>query len=97
MLTVGVRFATCACYLSTETDQESWVAIVSGLEVGPPAPTDTRLQMLVEYLTAEGGGTEDQATSSKISRFIIAGNTFAVPSETPVVSSDSTAEKKSVC
>jgi DNA polymerase delta subunit 2 len=77
-------------------DQECWVAIVSGLEVGLPSPADARLQMLAEYLTSECGGDEEQLTSSKISRVIIAGNTFAAASDAPASTSESETEKKAV-
>lgn len=57
---------------------------------------DIRLQMLVEYLTSESGGEEEQASSSKVSRLIIAGNTFALPSEAKAAPTDASTEKKSV-
>ncbi|TFY54896.1 hypothetical protein EVJ58_g8586 [Rhodofomes roseus] len=62
--------------LGEEHDDE-WVALVSGLEIGAPSPADAQIQMLVEYLTGEAGGPDDQATCSRISRLVIAGNSFS--------------------
>ncbi|EMD38621.1 hypothetical protein CERSUDRAFT_123186 [Gelatoporia subvermispora B] len=73
-------------------DQESsdeWVAIVSGLEVGATSPADAQMEMLVEYLTGEAGGVQDQTESSRISRLIIAGNSLAAS-----VSQNSTAPEE---
>ena len=54
-----------------------WVAVVSGLDVGSPSPSDAQIQMLVEYLTGEEGGVKEQVSAAQISRLIIAGNSFA--------------------
>lgn len=55
-----------------------WIALVSGLNVGPPsAASDLRVNLLVEYLLSEAGDQKDQANASAISRLIIAGDTFA--------------------
>ena len=64
-------------YLASPSDSDEWVALVSGLEVGAPRPCDAQIQMLVEFLTGELGDSEDQLTSSRISRLIIAGNSIA--------------------
>ena len=79
-------------------DQESWVAIVSGLEVGPSS-RGVRLQLLAEFLSSESGGEDDQKISAAISRLIIAGNTLAQPTETQMsttTTTNGTMEKKSV-
>ena len=55
--------------------QDEWIAIVSGLRFGENP--DFRIQMLLEYLTGEGGGPQEQHASSQISRLIIAGNSLA--------------------
>ena len=51
---------------------------MSGLEIGAPSSSaDAQIQMLVEYLTGDAGGSEDQTTASRISRLIIAGDSFS--------------------
>ena len=65
--------------------------MVSGLDVGALDPPDAQLQMLSEYLAAEAGGSDEQASVSRISRLIIAGNSLA-----PVVVETQEPEKKSV-
>lgn len=54
-----------------------WIAVVSGLNVGSPSPSDAQIQMLVEYLTGEEGGVKEQTSAAQISRLIIAGNSLA--------------------
>ncbi|KAK7693224.1 hypothetical protein QCA50_002790 [Cerrena zonata] len=56
---------------------DQWIALVSGLEVGAPSPTDCELELLSEFLTSELGGPSEQASASQISRLIIAGNSLA--------------------
>jgi DNA polymerase delta subunit 2 len=51
--------------------------MVSGLDIGAESPSDAQIQMLVEYLTGEVSGPEEQVSPSQISRLIIAGNSFA--------------------
>ncbi|KAJ2930057.1 hypothetical protein H1R20_g7027, partial [Candolleomyces eurysporus] len=58
------------------SESDPWVGVLSGLEVGSEASSDARIQMLIEYLTAEGGLGEDQVPASQISRLIIAGDSF---------------------
>ena len=73
---------------------DEWMALISGLDIGAPSPYDAQIQMLVEYLAGEQGGTEDQVAASQISRLIIAGDSLS-----PVLISESTInsdEKKSV-
>jgi len=60
----------------TEKHQE-WIAVVSGLDIGSASPADAQIQMLVEYLTGEGGALDDQVSSSQISRLIIAGDSLS--------------------
>ena len=64
---------------SMEVDAaQEWIALVSGLNVGPPsAPSDLRIHLLVEYLLGETGDDTDQQGASRISRLIIAGDSFA--------------------
>ncbi|KZT65450.1 hypothetical protein DAEQUDRAFT_759330 [Daedalea quercina L-15889] len=61
----------------SDGQEDEWVALVSGLEIGAPSPADAQIQMLVEYLTGEAGGPDDQAICSRISRLIIAGNSLS--------------------
>ncbi|THH14322.1 hypothetical protein EW146_g5992 [Bondarzewia mesenterica] len=56
---------------------EEYVAFVSGLDIGSPTPSEAQIQILVEYLTGEGGGSDDQVIASQISRLIILGNSLA--------------------
>lgn len=64
---------------SMEVDtSDEWIAFVSGLNVGPPsAPSDLRINLLVEYLLGETGDEGDQRHASRISRLVIAGDSFA--------------------
>jgi hypothetical protein len=71
---------TCATDVngaSSPSSSDEWIAIISGLDIGAPSPADAQIQMLVEYLTGEGGDLDDQVLASQISRLIIAGNSFA--------------------
>ena len=54
-----------------------WIAVVSGLDIGSPSPSDAQIQMLAEYLTGEGGGAKEQVSAARISRLIIAGNSLS--------------------
>ncbi|KAF1920258.1 DNA polymeras-like protein subunit delta-2 [Ampelomyces quisqualis] len=69
------------------------LAIVSGLEIGGGEYDDLALDLLVEYLTGEATGPPDQASSSQITRLIIAGDSLAKSS--PILSRDDFAAKKS--
>jgi DNA polymerase delta subunit 2 len=64
-----------------KTEEEgSWVAIVSGLELGGNADLDDfRADLLAEYLSGELADTEVQDESSKISHLILAGNSMRQP------------------
>jgi len=63
--------------MDVDNATDDWVALVSGLNVGSTSSSDTMIQLLVEYLSGEGGGEADQLSSSAISRLIIAGNSIA--------------------
>jgi DNA polymerase delta subunit 2 len=59
-------------------DCNEWIAFVSGLSIGPPtASSDLRINMLIEYLLAETGSSNEQQNASAISRLVIVGNSFA--------------------
>lgn len=75
---------------------DEWIALVSGLEVGAPSPTDSELELLTEFLTSELGGLSEQATASQISRLIIAGNSLA-PAVGTLSSVNEDVDKKAVC
>lgn len=63
--------------MSLPSSSDEWIAMISGLDIGAASPSDAQIQILVEYLTGEAGGAEDQVSASQISRLIIAGNSFA--------------------
>ncbi|OAX36419.1 hypothetical protein K503DRAFT_695182 [Rhizopogon vinicolor AM-OR11-026] len=63
---------------SSSPTQDEYVAIISGLSIGSSSSEDAQIQMLVEYLTGEVGGPEDQQLASQISRLIIAGNSLSL-------------------
>lgn len=69
---------------------DEWVALVSGLDIGEPSPEDAQIDMLVEYLTGELGGTDEQSSAARVSRLIIAGNSLA-----PVITDENPAEDTS--
>jgi len=55
-----------------------WIALVSGLNIGPPnAAADLRITLLIEYLLSEAGSRKDQQSASSITRLILAGDSFA--------------------
>lgn len=57
---------------------DEWIAFVSGLNIGSPStPSDLRINLLVEYLLGETGDDEDRKNASRISRLVIAGDSFA--------------------
>ncbi|KAG1843556.1 DNA polymerase alpha/epsilon subunit B-domain-containing protein [Suillus subalutaceus] len=64
--------------VDSSSTQDEYVAVISGLSIGSPSPADAQIQMLVEYLTGEAGGPEDQQLASRITRLIIAGNSLSL-------------------
>lgn len=64
--------------INSSSAQDEYVAVVSGLSIGSPSPADAQIQMLVEYLTGEVGGPDDQQLASQITRLIIAGNSLSL-------------------
>ncbi|KAF9066872.1 DNA polymerase alpha/epsilon subunit B-domain-containing protein [Rhodocollybia butyracea] len=56
---------------------DEWIGVVSGLQIGEASSTDGQIQLLVEYLTGEGGGLDDQLSAARISRLIIVGDSLA--------------------
>lgn len=64
--------------VDSSSTQDEYVAVISGLSIGSPSPADAQIQMLVEYLTGEAGGPEDQQLASQITRLIIAGNSLSL-------------------
>lgn len=53
------------------------MAVVSGLNVGAPAPSDATIHMLVDYLSGEGGTLTTQQSAARVARLIIAGNSIS--------------------
>jgi DNA polymerase delta subunit 2 len=72
-----LTFCIDANNASSPSLSDEWIAMVSGLDIGAASPSDAQIQILVEYLTGEAGGPEDQVSASQISRLVIAGNSFA--------------------
>ncbi|KAJ7734948.1 DNA polymerase alpha/epsilon subunit B-domain-containing protein [Mycena maculata] len=63
--------------VDADPQADGWIALISGLDIGSPSPADAQIQMLVEYLTGEGGGPGNQISAAQISRLIIAGDSLA--------------------
>ncbi len=63
--------------MAVAESQQEYLATISGLDIGPSSVADAQIQMMVEYLTGEGGGPDNQVAASQISRLIIAGNSLA--------------------
>ncbi|KAI6038987.1 DNA polymerase alpha/epsilon subunit B-domain-containing protein [Pisolithus marmoratus] len=59
------------------SSEDEYLAVVSGLSMGDPSSGEAQVQMLVEYLTGETGGPDDQKLASQVTRLIIAGNSFS--------------------
>ncbi|TFK72543.1 hypothetical protein BDN72DRAFT_315682 [Pluteus cervinus] len=62
---------------AAQSKPDEYIAIVSGLNVGAPSPSDAAVHMLVEYLTGEGGTEAERSSAANISRLIIAGNSLS--------------------
>jgi DNA polymerase delta subunit 2 len=69
------------------------LAIVSGLDITGKVDDELALDLLLEYLTGEIGGSPDQSKATKISRLIIAGDSLSHSS--PILSREDFALKKS--
>jgi DNA polymerase delta subunit 2 len=69
------------------------VAIVSGLDITGNVDDELALDLLLEYLTGEIGGSPDQNNATKVSRLIIAGDSLSHSS--PILSREDFALKKS--
>ncbi|WRT66895.1 uncharacterized protein IL334_003859 [Kwoniella shivajii] len=64
----------------TGVEEKTWVALVSGLSVGAQeAPADLKCELLVEWLTGEGGGVLDQLDGGRVARLILVGNSLTTP------------------
>ncbi|KAI6111515.1 DNA polymerase alpha/epsilon subunit B-domain-containing protein [Pisolithus croceorrhizus] len=59
------------------SSEDGYLAVISGLSMGDPSSGEAQIQMLVEYLTGEIGGPDDQKLASQVTRLIIAGNSFS--------------------
>ena len=69
------------------------IAIVSGLGISGDQADTMALDLFMEYLLGEAGGTSDQAAASKISRLFIAGN--SIYESASLASRDDPRERKS--
>jgi hypothetical protein len=74
------------CVLPESKGIGKWIALVSGFDLssadvpsGTEHSADIRLQMLIEYLKGESGGSEDQQASSEVKALVILGNSIDVP------------------
>lgn len=61
---------------SSTAQSDEYLAVVSGLSIGTESQADAQIQMLVEYLSGEVGGHDDQTIASQITRLIVAGNSL---------------------
>jgi DNA polymerase delta subunit 2 len=59
------------------SDGKKMIAFVSGLDISGTRADNLRLALLSEYLLGEALGLDDQATITRISRLVIAGNSIA--------------------
>lgn len=68
-----------------ELDQDVYIALVSGLNVGEESTYGLQIQLLIDYLNGELGSPQDIERVSKITRVIFAGNSLvhAKPMEDP--------------
>ncbi|KAF9466421.1 DNA polymerase alpha/epsilon subunit B-domain-containing protein [Collybia nuda] len=71
---------------------DEWIGLISGLDIGSPSPSDAQIQMLVEYLSGEEGGVQEQVDAAQISRLIIVGNSLAALE--PIGRSESSIENR---
>ena len=73
----SLRYLIEPSSVAESNPSDEWIATISGLDVGSLSPSDAHIQMLVEYLSGEAGGIDDQVSASQISRLIIAGDSLA--------------------
>ncbi|PVH18495.1 uncharacterized protein CXQ87_001425 [Candidozyma duobushaemuli] len=62
--------------LSTSSDSDSYIALVSGLKFQKETDCDLKTVLLQQWLCGEAGSAEDFALASKVSRVILAGNSL---------------------
>ncbi|KAH7915994.1 hypothetical protein BJ138DRAFT_1109137 [Hygrophoropsis aurantiaca] len=74
---------------SPSSSEDEYLAVISGLSVGAVSSADSQIQMLIEFLSGEIGGPEDQKLAAQISRLIIAGNSLS-----PVISNEEDEEER---
>lgn len=65
-----------------KNNEQKYVALLSGLNIGGENQSDIRTQLLSEFLTGELGSFADQTSSASISRVILAGNSVSKPNKT---------------
>ncbi|XP_014678372.1 PREDICTED: DNA polymerase delta subunit 2-like, partial [Priapulus caudatus] len=59
------------------SQEDKYLAIVSGVELGDNAATALRLQLLLDYLGGSLGGEADQEGAASVARVVVAGNSLA--------------------
>ena len=70
------------------TDEPSYVAMVSGLQIGSPSSNPLSLQLLRDFLMGTSGSDEDTKLASQIVRVIVAGDSlFYKPDRDPSATS----------
>ncbi|KAJ3259265.1 DNA polymerase delta subunit 2 [Chytriomyces hyalinus] len=57
-------------------EEDTFVAFVSGLSVGPNFALSLELQLLMDYLTGEAGSVSDPASIASICRVVVVGNSL---------------------
>ncbi|CAG8565583.1 12063_t:CDS:10, partial [Racocetra persica] len=55
---------------------DKYIALISGMNIGPNSSSALQLQLMTEYLTGELGNSFVQDYTSKIARMIVAGNSL---------------------
>ncbi|KAJ3068252.1 DNA polymerase delta subunit 2 [Podochytrium sp. JEL0797] len=58
-------------------EEDLYIAIVSGISIGPDSGLSLELQLLVDFITGEAGLESDQQKNASICRLIVAGNSVA--------------------
>ncbi|KAG9318390.1 DNA polymerase alpha/epsilon subunit B-domain-containing protein [Chiua virens] len=73
---IDTCFADLAPFAEPHDTDNAMAVDRQGLSISIESQADAQIQMLVEYLSGELGGHDDQAIASQITRLIIAGNSL---------------------
>jgi len=71
------RVSTAAGAAPAASDDDVYVALISGLHVGHPDSNPLQLQLALDWLTGQLGGASEQHLASRVVRCIVAGNLIA--------------------